>query len=433
MFDVRAQLATLAEMFSPSRHGFDVAAETPAKAQRVALPWRALVGQAAAVWFATRLAYVGFTYFALLFSSGSRKLTGTSIWPHLLLNSWVHWDGHWYVRLALTGYFDAQSLAFFPLYPLLIHSVTLVVGPSHVVAAALLVANLGTLGAFIGIALLAANEAGDTQAAWYSLRVLAAYPLALFLTAPYTEGLFLALAVGALLCARRGAWRWAAGWALLAGFTRPTGLALVLPLLWEYGRQHDWWRRAAWSNGGWRGRLAPAALGEGALVVGAVPVAIGIYCLYCWRQTGNLLAFVDAERIYWGHLTMPFGQGLLSGIAHFFATPVWSDRQAELLVNLAPPLTIIVLSVVALRRMPFAFTLYTWGILYLALASPIISTYVSDTLTSVGRYLVVAAPIYLLLGRWSARRPWLEMLLTSGGFLIQAILALVFLRNGLIN
>jgi hypothetical protein len=53
-----------------------------------------------------------------------------------------------------------------------------------------------------------------------------------------------------------------------------------------------------------------------------------------------------------------------------------------------------------------------------------------DYLMSAGRFLLVAAPAFLLLGRWSARRPWLDLLLVSGGFLLQAVLLTFFLSGG---
>ena len=434
MLNLRSLSTALAEPFSGARRPTaDAVDGQPDAPVRRDLPWRSIIAQASAIWLATRLAYLGFTYFAILFSSGSRKLSGASISPDQLLNSWAHWDGLWYIRIATQGYYDVQSAAFFPLYPLLIHLVTLVLGQSHVVVAALLISNLGTLGAFIGFALLAANEEGGSEASWRALRMLVAYPLALFLIAPYTEGLFLAFVVAALFCARRGVWRWAALWALLAGLTRPTGVALVLPLLWEYGRQHDWWRRAAWSNGEWRKRLRLVTLAQGIMVVGAVPAALVLYALYCWVHLGHPLAIINAQHTYWGHKNMPFGQGLFLGISDFLATPALSDLQAQQLVNLAPPIVFILLALVGMRRTPLAFTLYTFGIIYLSLASPIGTPGAHNTLNSVGRYLVVAAPIFLLLGSWIKRRPWLDMLLTSGGFLIQAMLALVFLRNGLVN
>ncbi|HEX8034607.1 MAG TPA: mannosyltransferase family protein [Ktedonobacterales bacterium] len=433
MFNAHSQSAALADPNTTSQRSATATADKPDIAMRRDLPWRAIVLQALAVWAATRIAYLGFTYFALLYSSSSRQLTGQTISPDQLLSSWVHWDGYWYIRIATLGYYDVQSTAFFPLYPLLIHIVTLVLGQSHIIAAALLVSNLGSLGAFIGVALLAANEAGNTETSWRTLRILAAYPLAFFMTAPYTEGIFLAFAVAALFCARRGSWRWAILWALLAGFTRPTGVALILPMFWEYGRQHDWWRRTAWNNFQWRERLRLATLGEGILVVGAVPISVVVYMLYCWAQLGHPLAAINAERVYWGHHAMPFGQGLILDIITFLRIPAFSDQQAALLFNLVPSLVVIALTLAAIRRTPLAFTLYSGGVVYLSLASPAVGPGVLDILHSVGRYLVVAAPVFLLLALWSERRPWLDMLLTSGGFLIQAILALVYLHNGPVN
>jgi hypothetical protein len=51
-------------------------------------------------------------------------------------------------------------------------------------------------------------------------------------------------------------------------------------------------------------------------------------------------------------------------------------------------------------------------------------------LISAGRFLVVASPMFLLFGRWTERRPWLDLLIVSGGFLIQAVLASFFLAYG---
>jgi Gpi18-like mannosyltransferase len=53
------------------------------------------------------------------------------------------------------------------------------------------------------------------------------YPFSFYLTAAYTEGLFLTFAILCLLFARQGRWRLAAVMALLAGATRPTGVALI--------------------------------------------------------------------------------------------------------------------------------------------------------------------------------------------------------------
>ncbi|HKV83399.1 MAG TPA: mannosyltransferase family protein [Ktedonobacterales bacterium] len=406
-------------------------AERSTAPKRGQAPWRPIVLQATALWLVTRIAYVALTYYAVAFSSGDRVLNGVALPPRAFLHAWQHWDAHWYLRIADLGYFNPQPTAFFPLYPALIHVMSGLVGSSHELAGALLIANIGTLGAFIGVGLLAANEDGRSESAWRSLRVFIAYPLAFFLTAPYTEGLFVAFVAGSLLCARRGSWRWSAAWALLAGLTRPTALALVPALLWEYGRQHGWWRRDAWTAGAWRERLRPKALVEAVMVVGAVPAAIAGFMVFCWERFGDPIMFLRAERIYWYHSKTPPWTALWTGFTNFLSAPMLSDIQARLLVNLAPVLVFLVIAIIGIRRLPLMLTLYTFGILYLSMASPILNN--QDVLTSCGRYLIAAIPIFLLLGQWAERRPWLDMLIVSGGFLVQAMLALVYLRNGWVN
>ena len=392
---------------------------------------RALVIQASLVWLATRVAYCIYTYFAMLYSSGNRTLSLTPMPPNALLHAWQHWDAHWYLRIALRGYFSPEPTAFFPLYPALISGLTHIVGPTHELAAAMLISNLGALGAFIAMALLAAHEMGE-RAAFPMLRIFIAFPLAFFTFAAYTEGLFIAFAAASLYCMRRGSWRWASFWAFLAALTRPTGLVLILPLAWEYARQHDWWRILRARDGSWRSLVAPRALGETAMVIGAVPFGIGLYALYLWHLFGSPTVFLSAEKLYWAHVPMAPWDALFIQLKNFYHVPAFTSYQALLLIDLVPVLALGILTVVAIRRMPVAFTLFSLGVLYLCLASPIISRS-KDILISDGRYVMVAVPMFLLLTQWSQRRPWLETLLVMGGLLVQAILALVYLHNGLVR
>src|SRR5579884_806999 len=307
------------------------------------LPWRRVAGQAALIWLATRAAYAAFTLFAVTFSSGSRQLGVVTVTPTALLHAWQHWDAHWYLRIAALGYYNIHPAAFCPLYPALIHVGSLVVGANHALAVAMLIGNLGTLGAFIAVALLAVHETGDDEGAWRTLRLLIAFPLAFFLFAPYTAGIFLGLAAATLLCIRRGSWRWAALWAFLAGLTRPTSVALVLPMAWEYGRQHGWWTRAWWHGAGYRALQGWRALAEVAAVVGAVPAAFTLYALYCWAQLGHPLALLNSQREYWGHRTVFPGQAILIAAQRILAAPFPSDLQTSLLVNFVPLVAFIVI------------------------------------------------------------------------------------------
>jgi hypothetical protein len=76
---------------------------------------------------------------------------------------------------------------------------------------------------------LARDTIGEERAQ-LALALMAAYPFAVFFSAPYTESLFLLGAVGAFYHFRREEWSAAAAWGLLAGLTRPNGCFLAIAL-----------------------------------------------------------------------------------------------------------------------------------------------------------------------------------------------------------
>src|SRR5215471_19267290 len=71
--------------------------------------------------------------------------------PHLLLASWLHWDAGWYTGIVRTGYAFPRQTVCFPLYVLLTQLVVFFLGPAHILLSAMLVSNLATLAAFIGL------------------------------------------------------------------------------------------------------------------------------------------------------------------------------------------------------------------------------------------------------------------------------------------
>lgn len=373
------------------------------------------------MWLATRIALLLFTFFAVLFGGHVTQAQLASVPARTLLHAWQHWDGNWYVDIARRGYYNVESTAFFPLYPLLAGTVAHLIGTTHTLLAAMIVSNLATLAAFIGLGLLVVQEDG-MQASAPAIRMLAVYPLAFFLAAPYTESLFIALAAFCLYFIRRGGWRWAAACAFLATLTRPTGAILILPMLWEFSQRQDW------LHGGWRQTLRSLpALRDLALIVGAVPAGFALYAAYLGLRFHHPLIFLHAQAIYWHHQSVPLWRTIPYMLLHFIQTPAWSYWQARQLVDLAPVVIFSVLALVALRRVPLSFTLYTLGLIYLAIAQPLLTSPV--IIVSAGRYVMAALPIFLLLGRWVSRRPWLDLLLVSAGLLLQAVFALYFLSG----
>lgn len=398
--------------------------------------WRTILAQAAAMWLIVRVMLglvttyvVGYVHHAHLSAA-------------VLVRVWEQWDGGWYVSIGANGYQTPAAAGFFPLYPLLIHAGTLVLGRRGALVSAMLVSNLASLAAFGGIGLLAAYEAHAQDAAWRAIRVTAAYPLAFYLVAPYTEGPFLALSVFAIYCARRGSWRWAAACAFCAGLVRPTGIVLELPLVWEFGRQHGWWRREVWDVARWRAAsrrwlhrqwlhsgvaLRPRATLTALLVIVAVPAAFACVAAYDAARFGDPLLYVHAQDSYWHHAQWTVWHttaAIISSLLHPPATYYW---RMLILVDITAVVVCVVITLAMIRRIPFAFTLYMAGLLYLLVTAPVPSR--PEVIPSAARYLLVAFPVVLILGRWTERRPWLEFLILCGGFMLQAMFATMFLSG----
>lgn len=163
-----------------------------------------------------------------------------------LLDVWQVHDGATYAMIAQHGYASPQNRAvvFFPLFPILLHLATPLLGGS-VALAGLLIAAVAAVAALTGMYRLIGDDF-SAEVAGRAVVACALFPSGLFLLLPFTESLFLALAVWALILARRGRWGWVALLALLLGLTRTQGCLIALPLAWELFRQRQRTPRSAW-------------------------------------------------------------------------------------------------------------------------------------------------------------------------------------------
>lgn len=304
------------------------------------------------------------------------------------------WDTGFYVSIVEEGYVlegaDLPSVAFFPLLPLLMAAVRLVVGDA--VVAGLLVVNASLLGAAILFYRLVADELGAstaTRATWYLL----IFPASLFGSALYTESVFLLAAVGALLAARRNRW----GWAAVAGFA--SALARLHGVIVAVVLAVEWWDRR-------RRGAVPRPAAWGLLSSAAPPLGTLAFMAYCRWRFGNPLAFVEAAA-HWARvprspyetlrdaLVAPPGgwwRGLLAGRIHL---DNWIDLSCVVLFLL------LGCWLLAERR-------WSEGALVVLGVS---LSFGSGLLMSQRRYMWVLFPAYALLARWGERQ-WLDRLLT---------------------
>ncbi|WP_189328815.1 mannosyltransferase family protein [Actinoplanes ianthinogenes] len=164
---------------------------------------------------------------------GASTQTGGGVFQRLLV-----WDGGWFLRVAMDGYphgytydashvLQANELAFFPLYPMLIRGVTLLGVPAS--NAALGVAWIASIGAAVALHLLGTTLYGK-RAGWALVAICCTAPVSVVLSMAYSESLFIAMVAGMLAAAHRKAWLPAGLLGLGAALTRPTGAAAAIAL-----------------------------------------------------------------------------------------------------------------------------------------------------------------------------------------------------------
>lgn len=345
----------------------------------------------------------------------------------LLFGALAQWDAVWFVHLSEHGYDSGQITAFFPVYPAVV-AVVAEVTRSTIVAGALVSLAAGCA------AVVLLRRVGATRLELRAQRdavlLLALYPLSFVLTSVYSEGLFLALALGAFLAGIRRRPLVAGALAALAVDTRVLGLALLpalVILLWPRSRD-------ARELGGLVAAIALPLL------------AIAAYGLYLHHRFGDALAFVHAAGVdTWNRHVPPLGP--LSGL--WQATTAAWHGSLELLRHLPrngaypdglPPhdtwsawnvaqFLLLVLALwltwIAWRRLGPAFGVYSLGVIAIVLSSP--ADFVP--LASSPRYLLADFPLFLAGADLLQGRPRLRQVTLAGFAALGLVAAVGFSRK----
>ncbi len=330
---------------------------------------------------------------------------------------WGRWDFVHFQGIADYGYAGeptgVPNEAFFPGLPLLI-ALGQRLGLAGVVAGSLVSAVAGGVAAVaLGRLARAVLPAGAGVLGRDPGRLVVALwllsPPSVFLAAPYTESLFLGLALPAWLAARDERWRTAALLAGLACTVRVSGVFLVVALA------------VAWLVG-----TDPAAprprrrLGDLAWLL--VPVAVlAAWMAYLHSVTGDWLAWMHAQEQEWYRtFTWPW-----TAAQHTWDAATGSLRQADFtwmfraeLVAVAIGLTV---SVVLLWRRRWAEA--TWvGLQVAAFAT-------SYWFFSVPRATLLWWPLWVLAGALLLRRPRWLLAYVAVSAPLAAVWAVAFLTS----
>jgi hypothetical protein len=338
----------------------------------------------------------------------------------------ARWDSAWYIVIAKSGYYNAESRNFFPLYPLLMRAVALVVG-SPLIAGMVIsfVSMLAGLTILYRLALLDLDE----RAAKITVLLVVLFPASLFLSAVYTESLFLVLSVSAVYAARRERWALAGLFGGVGAASRSNGVLVLLPLalLYLYGPRAA--QSAASNQDWWRPRFRVSRSAAWLLLV---PAGLLTYLGVLAAQHGTPFAPFQAAETYWGHwFAGPFGavviavgrvpgdvRALLSGSAPPLGPGDPLSWSVHDLIDLGFVALAVAAATVSWRRVPFAYFAYAIAMLLYATSFPV----PLEPLQSIARYELVIFPLFMgVAARLAGRRN-----LTFGVLAVSSVLLAVF-------
>ncbi len=391
--------------------------------------------QGFATWSVTRLGLAVMQVAAVALRPSGNAAFAAPFDGNALLAQWQNWDAVWFLGIAAHGYTNAMTTVYFPLYPTLVRGVALLIGMNHLLIAGLIVSNLAAL----AVCCLLPVVLRETPHAWL---ILFTAPMAFFLAAPYSDSVFLALALATIALALHRAWGWCVLTLTLAACTRITAIILIAPVFLLYAQTRGWgkilrmaWQHRHWGRVWWREHVTMPrniadwrhALVTPLALICAVPVSLGAYAIWCLTRFG--VTPWTEEQLGWHHTLLWPWQTATLVVQRATTFPLNSFVMARSLIDIVPFLVATGVTLAAWRHWTPAWRAYMVGLLMMCVAAPVDITGSYLPLVSVGRYLLVAFPVIAAITGWLERHPQAMSLWVSASILIQAAVANLYLAN----
>jgi len=295
------------------------------------------------------------------------------------INLFSRWDSGYYVNIALRGYSNliVPRWEFFPGYPIVMGSLgrvlTLATGTPLVISMywmGFVVSNLSFFGSMYYLYKLSAKVLGDNNLAFYSALSLAFYPAGVFLSAAYSDSLFLLLMLSSLYYWRMKKYPQCSLLGFFGALTRPVGVVLVIPYLVELIRDRSLRKNVS--------AYLPVAI---------VPFGFLSFLAYSQLMTGTPFATFEAGRLYW-QIAPDLPRIIGSAYSTLVGNPI-----------IVPYIAIAIGGMVTSILSPRSRTktaIHAYALVLLA-------TYLYAPLISFPRYSITLVPAYWGYARWSQR------------------------------
>lgn len=279
-------------------------------------------------------------------------------------NMFARWDSYWYTDIAANGYNlrggnDISNVVFFPVYPLLIHTLGNFYQNNYNLAGWIISITFSLLSAIYLYKLVKDfHPQSDPLQAVFLMLI---FPSAVFLNAVYSESTFLFFSIASFYYLRRDRMATAGLFGFLAALTRFSGILLFPILLIDYFTSH---------------REKPFQLKS--LYTALIPLGTFLFFLYYKIVFGNFFLYFTEEK-KWGR-GFSFNQ-----LFHFSGGyPSVTNSMFDLFFVLFTLIT----GIIIIHRIRLSYGLY----ILLSILIPVSS----GSLISTGRFSLVLFPIFIL-------------------------------------
>jgi hypothetical protein len=309
----------------------------------------------------------------------------------LLLGPWQRYDTQRYMRIAQEGYAHEKDSVFPPLYPLAARGLGSLLGggPIANLLAAMVISNLAFLALLLLFYRVVAVDFGE-EFAPRALLYVTFFPTSYYFLAPYSESLFVLLALGAVWAARSNGRFLLAGFlGFLAALTRLTGWVLIVPLAYE------WWVQGGREFLQQRGKSMTVTNRQFVEIVAVLLPGAGTAAFLIWRWSVGLPPINQVYQQHWLQTTGLPGTDLFRALYRLFFGGPARPGDFNLWFDILCAFLLIGGVLFAFRRLNVTYGLYSAMLLFFILlpASELKPLY------SFSRYLLAFFPVFMLLAQ----------------------------------
>jgi len=309
------------------------------------------------------------------------------------LDIWSVWDSGWYLDIAENGYSPVlnsdlpkktvsgqSNIGFFPFYPILIKLTSYLTGDFH--TSGILISNISLLvsGYFL-YRVVSLDFKKDL--AKRSVIFLFLFPTSFVLSGIFSESVFLLLSILIFYTAKKNMWFQSGILGLLLTITRPTGVLILVPIVYLYLVQNRF------------------KINKSVLYFLFYPLGLMLFSVYLYLILGDFFAYFHSKTNYWGFVVSDPFSVIINFLTYSFNTAV---------IGVFIVLT-LALIVFLFRKRYISYALFSLSIILIALLNG------PESALGIPRMSCAVFPLYISLAMVSDNRVMRNIIPVASGVL----------------